>query len=290
MQIFRLMPAPPVKTILSLQSEVVFGHVGNSAARFALQRMGHDVLGLPTVLFSNHPGHGGFRGRATPVEELRALLDGLEERGLLAQVDAVLSGYLGEAAQADLVREAVLRVKRLRPAAPYLLDPVFGDEGGAYARPGVAEAMAKHLLPLADIVTPNRFELASLTSRRIEGPADAVSAARMLGRPLVLVTSVPAGDAIATMAVTPAAAWSVATPRVPDPPNGIGDLLAALFLGHRLGGQNVPQALGRSASALDRLIAASRGAKDVRLVANQDMLADGQSLPARPFPDGPSAD
>ena len=272
-------PRPP--RILSLQSEVVHGHVGNSAARFALQRLGIDVLALPTVLFTNHPGHGGFRGGVTPVAELDALLEGLEERGFLDGVDAMMSGYLGSADQAETVRAAVLSVKRRNPGAIYLLDPVFGDEGGAYARPGVAEAMAKHLLPLADIVTPNRFELASLTSRRIEDPAAAVGAARTLGRKLVLATSVPgAAGEIGTAAITPDKAWLTMAPRAAHAPSGTGDLLAALFLGWRLRGEDVPGALARATGAVAALIAASGTAKDLPLIAGQDALLTARLDPA----------
>lgn len=275
------LPRPP--RVLSIQSEVAAGHVGNGAARFALQRLGVDVVALPTVLFSNHPGHGGFAGRAVPVADLEALLEGLTARGFLDGIDAVLSGYLGEAAQAECVREAVRTVKRRNPGALYLLDPVFGDEGGAYARPGVAEAMARHLLPLADIVAPNRFELASLSSRRIESAADAAAAARALGRPLVLATSVPcAGGAIGTAAVTAAEAFLASAPRAAHAPSGTGDLLAALFLGWRLKGAAIGEALGRAAGAVTDLIALSGDAKDLALVAGQDRLSEAR-LEVRPL-------
>ncbi len=275
MQTLRRMTIPRPPRILSIQSEVVHGHVGNAAARFALQRIGVDVLALPTVLLSNHPGHGGFRGRVTPPEELDALLAGLAERGFLEGVDAVLSGYLGAPEQAEFVRQAVLAAKRRNPGTLYLLDPVFGDDGGAYARPGVAEAMAKHLLPLADIVTPNRFELASLTSRRIDDADAAVSAARLLGRPLVLATSVPgSAGTIGTAAVTAGEAWIATARRAAHAPSGTGDLLAALFLGWRLKAAGIPEALGRSAGAVTALIAASGTAKDLALVAGQAALVD----------------
>lgn len=273
MQTLDRMTVSPPRRVLSIQSEVVHGHVGNAAARFALQRLGIDVLALPTVLFSNHPGHGGFRGSVTPAADLTALLEGLETRGFLDQVDAVLSGYLGSADQAEAVRAAVLSVKRRNPGAIYVLDPVFGDEGGAYARPGVAEAMAKLLLPLADVVTPNRFELASLTSRRIEGADAAVSAARILGRKLVLATSVPgAAGEIGTAAITTDKTWLAMAPRAAHAPSGTGDLLAALFLGWQLKGETVPDALARAAGAVATLIGLSGTAKDLALVAGQEAL------------------
>jgi pyridoxine kinase len=277
------MACPAPKRVLSIQSEVVHGYVGNTAVRFVLQRLGVEVLALPTVLFSNHPGHGGFRGRATAPEDLRALLEGLDERGFLDRIDAVLSGYLGIPEHADIVRDAVVLLKRKRPGTLYMLDPVFGDDSGPYARPGVAEAMGRDLLPLADIVTPNRFELATLAGRPVATETDAIAAARALDRPLVLATSVPCNDGrIGTAAVTASQAWIARTARIDNPPNGIGDLLAALFLADRLTGADLPTALGHSAGIIDRLIAASPASKDVRLVEAQAALAMGESLTVFP--------
>jgi len=277
----------PHPRVLSIQSEVVFGHVGNAAARFALQRLGIDVLCLPSVLFSNHPGHAGRRGEATPASVLDDLLTGLEERGFLEEVDGVISGYLGSPDQAAIVKRAVLAVKRRNPGAVYMLDPVFGDDGGAYAKPGIAEAMARELLPLADIVTPNRFELASLTSRRIESAGDAAAAARLLGRPLVLATSAPAGAGeIGTMAVTAKEAWLVTTTRVESPPSGTGDLLASLFLGWRLKDTGIDVALGKSVAAVDHMIRAAKagGFSEMPLVTEQQALSAPEiCAPAQAF-------
>ncbi|MFT3810712.1 MAG: pyridoxal kinase [Micropepsaceae bacterium] len=268
----------PRPRVLSIQSEVAFGHVGNSAARFALQRLGVDVMALPTVLFSNHPGHNGMKGQPVAPGLLDDLLTGLDERGFLDGVDAVISGYLGDPAQAEIVRRAVTVVKGRNPGALYLLDPVFGDEGGAYAKPGIAEAMARQLLPLADIVTPNRFELASLTSQKVETAPDAAAAARLLGRPLVLATSAPAAvpDRIGTMAVTAGEAFLVTTARVEHPPSGTGDLLASLFLGRRLKGADIADALSASVASVDHMIRAAKAGdlSEMPLVAEQKALSD----------------
>lgn len=278
------MSASRPRRILSIQSEVVAGHVGNSAARFALQRLGFDVLALPTVLFSNHPGHGGFRGRATEPSVLKELLDGLDERGLLRGVDAVLSGYLGSPDHAEIVRDAVRRVHAQNETALYALDPVFGDDHGAYARPGVAEAMAELLLPLAKIVTPNRFELATLSGRPFDDRGSVIDAARSLARPIVLATSVPCGpDRIGTACITPDEAWLAETDRMDDPPSGTGDLLSALFLAGHLAERSIPETLGRNAASLDRLIRVSQGRKDIDLIAHQKLLIDGARLPVVPF-------
>jgi len=266
------MPEP--LCVLSLQSEVVRGHVGNSVARFALQRLGLDVWAVPTVLLSNHPGHGRFRGEATSSAALSALIDGLDAHGWLARCSGVISGYLGAADQARVVADAVRRVKAQNRTAIYLCDPVFGDDNGAYARPGVAEAMARELVPLADIVTPNRFELSSLTSRKIESAVDAVAAARALGKAETVVTSVPfEGGRIGTVAATRDGAWTVTAPRIERVPNGSGDLLAALYLAARLQGRDAAAALTAACSAVDGVLRASADADELRLVAAQAELA-----------------
>ncbi len=267
------------KRVLSIQSEVAAGHVGNSAARFVLQRMGIDVVALPTVLFSNHPGHGGFRGQAIPAVDLAGLIEGLDERGFLAGVDAVISGYLGSAEQAGIVADAVRLVKRQNGDVLYLLDPVFGDDSGAYARPGVADAMRQDLLPLSDIVAPNRFELASLSGRAVIDDRSAVAAARSLGRTLVLATSIPCGEAIGTAVVTAQTAFLASAPRLASAPSGTGDTLAAMFLGRLLQGCDPEAALGLAASAIDRLISNSARRKDIALVRHQAMLTAEDRLP-----------
>ncbi len=274
------MPEP--RCVLSIQSDVVRGHVGNAAARFALQRVGVDAWAVPTVLLSNHPGHGKFRGDVTSAAAIASLIDGLDAHGWLARCDGVISGYLGAADQARAVADAVRRVKAQNPLAVYLCDPVFGDDDGAYARPGVAEAMARELVPLADVVTPNRFELTSLTSKKIESAADAVAAARALGKTEAVVTSVPfEGGRIGTVAVVGSSAWAVAAPRIAQVPNGSGDLLAALYLAARLNGRDVAAALSAACSAVDGVLRASAGVDELRLVAAQaELVRPSQVLAA----------
>src|ERR1700691_5550077 len=144
--------------ILSFQSEVVYGHVGQGAARFALQRLGHEVWAFPPVLLSSHAGYPRVEGEVIAAGSLRRLLEGLSANGWLGRCDAILSGYLGNAEQAAVIADAIAEVKRANANAVYCLDPVIGDDGRPYAKHGVAEAMARMLLPLADIVTPNAFE------------------------------------------------------------------------------------------------------------------------------------
>lgn len=270
--------------ILSIQSHVAYGHVGNSAAAFALQRRGHDVWAVPTVLFSNQPGHGGKRGRTVPAAWLADMISGVEERGWLARCGAVLSGYLGARAQAEVVAAAVRRTRAANPHALYLCDPVFGDvPGGIYVDTHLVQDFRELLTPLADIVTPNAFELAHLADRPVDGPETAITAARRLSAPLVLATSIPIGAReIGTLAVTPDEAWIVPVNLLEAPPHGSGDLMAALFLGHMLDGRTPRQALVRSASAVDALLnaAVSEGLDEMPLVRMQEVLEAEPALTA----------
>jgi pyridoxine kinase len=260
--------------VLSIQSEVVHGHVGNRAARFALERLGHAAWTIPTILLSSHAGYARVEGEATNAGLMRRLVDGLDGNGWLRACDAVLSGYLGHADQADVVSDAVRRVKAANPRAIYCLDPVFGDAGRAYAKPGVADAMAQALLPLADIVTPNVFELSSLTGVAIHNPEDAQDAARKLSRPIVVATSVPAADRIGALAVEGADAWLAATPRLDSAPHGAGDLFAALFLAAKLSGHALPDALARATASVFHILSASAGLNEMVLLAEQDWLVE----------------
>jgi len=261
--------------ILSIQSEVVYGHVGQGAARFALQRQGHEVWALPTVLLSSHAGYSRVEGEAVSTDLLRRLIAGLDANGWLRGCDAVLSGYLGSAVQAEVVGETVRNVKAASPRSVYCLDPVIGDDGRPYAKAGVAEAMARTLLPLADIVTPNAFELSRLTSVPIRDVSDALVAARRLARPLVVATSVPAGpDRLGVLAVEKDAAWLASTPRLVNAPHGAGDLFAALFLGARLQGCDVRSALERATSSVFVILHQSVAANshEMLLIAEQAIL------------------
>ncbi|HEY2445921.1 MAG TPA: pyridoxal kinase [Rhizomicrobium sp.] len=259
--------------ILSLQSEVVYGHVGQGAARFALQRLGHEVWALPTVLLSSHAGYARVEGETIAAGRLKQLLDGLSANGWLAGCDAVLSGYLGSPEQAEIVADAVSRVKMAKPEAIYCLDPVIGDDGRVYAKPGVAEAMARTLLPLADIVTPNAFELTQLSALPVRNAAEARAASARLGRPLVAATSIPEGDTrTGALALTRGESWLVSTPRLDGVPRGAGDLFAALFLAARLAGCAVPDALHTTTAAVFHVLSKSRGRNEMQLIAEQQAL------------------
>ncbi len=264
--------------VLSIQSGVVYGHVGNSAAQFCLQRMGHEAWRIDTVRFSNHPGHGGFSGEVTAAAEIDALAAALDARGWLAGCDALLSGYLGAAGQGEAVLGAARRLRAANPRALWLLDPVIGDDGRVFVKPGIPEFMRDQAVPAADILAPNGFELAWLSGMPVHDVASAAAAARRLrgGRAqVVLATGIrPGAGSIATLALHASGVHVVETPRVDMPANGTGDSFAALFLGRFLATRDVPDALGHAASAVCALLraTAARGERELALVAAQDAL------------------
>ena len=271
-------------TVLSIQSHVVAGHVGNDAAAFALQRLGIEVWPIHTVQFSHHTGHGAWTGQAFAAAHVRELVDGLDARGLLGRVDAVLSGYIGSADAGEAIVDAVRRVKTQNSSALYCCDPVMGDVGrGVFVKPDVPEFFANTALSLADIITPNVFELGLLTDSDPQTHVQLVAAARALlqrGARIALVTSARTEDegSIATLAVTADATWSVRTPYLPlDPmPNGMGDCIAALFLGRYLQHRNIAFALSQAVSSLFSLVRGTDAAmpRDLNLIAMQDELVN----------------
>lgn len=241
--------------ILSISSQVVWGPVGNTAAVPALQAKGHEVLALPTITLSNHPGHGAPAGFRTQAEDMARMFAALEALGALHHLDAMLTGYFASAGQ---VQEVAALLDRI--AVPhFLVDPVMGDHGRLYIPQEVAEAIRDHLLPRADTLTPNAFELAWLSGREVNDEASAIAAARTLGPAEVLATSIPAGeDRLATLLVTRDHVHRVVTPRLAHVPHGTGDFLSGLYLAERL--VHPPQqALVSAMKTLARAIAMSHG-------------------------------
>ena len=277
--------------ILSIQSQVAYGHVGNSAAVLPLQRLGFDVFPLNTVQLAHHPGYGAWRGHRLLPEQLDEILGGLVERGVLGRCAAVLSGYLGDPGMAAVVARAVAAVRAARPDAPYLCDPVIGDDApGVFVSPGVPEAIRGRLVPLADMVVPNRFELAHLTGRQVESLDDALAAAtelRARGPRLVIVTGLSLPDRpgeLAVLADMADEAWLVSTPQLPLAiGGGTGDAFSALFLGHYLMTAELRGGLERAIAAMFALVerTSEAGAEELELVAAQDALvAPGPRFPA----------
>ncbi|EYB68090.1 pyridoxamine kinase [Deinococcus phoenicis] len=281
-------PALP-QNILSIQSWVSYGHVGNAAAVFPLQRLGFEVWPINTVQFSNHTGYGAWTGMVFPPELVADLLSGIEARGVLPECAAVLSGYMGSEGTVSAVVEAVRRVRAANAGALYCCDPVMGDVGrGVFVRPELPDLIRAQAVPEADIVTPNQFELELLTGHSVRTLPDALAAARTLratlrgdGPRIVVVTSLVREDApagmIETLAVTEDGAWLCRTPLLPlDPPrNGTGDAIAALFLGHFLQTRDAGKALSLSMSALYALLDLTHrlDTREIQLVAAQDEYA-----------------
>lgn len=273
--------------ILSIQSAVAYGHVGNSAAVFPLQRLGHEVLAVNTVQFSNHTGYGAWRGPVLSGVDVAEVVLGIEERGAMAEVDLVLSGYQGSPEIAAVILDAVARVKAANPAASYACDPVMGNaRSGCFVNPEIPPLIRDRIVPAADLLTPNQFELGELTGRDLgEGAAldvvlDAVAAVRARGPRSVLVTSaehagVPAEE-IAMLAVTDEGAWEIRTPRLPIAANGSGDVTAALFSAHLASTDDPGAALERTASSVFDLLenTCTAGSRELLLVESQQTYAE----------------
>jgi pyridoxine kinase len=267
-------------TVLSIQSRVAYGHVGNAAAIFPLQCLGVEAWALDTVAFSNHTGHGRWRGDVVAAETVAALFDGIADLGVLPSIDAVLSGYIGTAETGAVLLDIVARIKQANPTALFCCDPVIGDtDTGSYVRDGVAKFFRDHALALADIVTPNRFELEFLTGQTIATIGDANEAAATLRRQgpgVVLVTSLDiAPDQMTILASGPDGAWAIETPRLPVMLNGCGDVTAALFLGHLVSGASLADALARTAASMFAVIETTvgLGRYELALVAAREELA-----------------
>jgi pyridoxine kinase len=280
-----LMSMPPAPTVLSIQSRVAYGHVGNAAAVFPLQLLGCEAWTLDTVMFSNHTGHGRWRGAVVPADEIAELFDGIADLGVPARCDAVLSGYLGDVATGAVLLDIVGRVKAANPQALFCCDPVMGDiDSGMYVRPGLPEFFRDEALRVADIATPNRFELEWLTGAAVTSLAQAAAAAealRCMGPRIVLVTSLDSEtDRVAMMAVAPDGAFVAETPRLPIVLNGCGDVTAALLLAWLLRGATLPDALAATIAAIYAVLEATMHANrnELALVAMQHELIS----PSRP--------
>ena len=267
--------------VLSIQSSVAYGHVGNSAAVFPLQRLGHEVWPVLTVHFSNHTGYGAWRGPLLSSADVASVIMGIDERGVLGEVDAVLSGYQGAEDMGAVILNAVARVKALNPGAVYCCDPVLGDvDRGFFVRPGIPEFMRDHVVPAADIVTPNHFELDFLTGRSTTTLPEVLAAiadVQAMGPSHVLVTSaLPHDDSMQVIAASPEGVWAVATPQLPITPSGCGDLAAALYLAHLTTTGSPASALAATTSSVFAVLEKTllSGSREIQLVAAQDAIAD----------------
>lgn len=269
--------------VLSIQSQVVYGHVGNSAAAFVLQRQGHAVWQVPTVLFSNHLGKPTFRGRAVPAEQARDMVEGLKELGYLDQVDMLLTGYLGTADTARLTAELAGLIRKNNPKAIFACDPVMGDDDSLYVKPDLADTIASDLVPIADVLLPNIFELARLTGRMVRDGAAALEAAQDLQRSskvkVLVATGIPAvrADRIAAIALVDGTVHRAEAQRRTMRVSGTGDTFAALFTGHYVTHRDAARALDFAMKGMDTICAATEkaDADELMIVQTQDAWIRG---------------
>ncbi|WP_298963584.1 pyridoxal kinase [uncultured Roseibium sp.] len=280
-------PEPQKKPILIITSQVVRGGISGRGLSFALERIGHDVWFLPTILLPWHPGHGKGTRIVPASADFNSIAADLAGSDKIGEIGAVISGYLGEASQAEAVAGLVEAVKQKAPGTPYVCDPVMGDHtsasgGGLYVPEATAHAIRDRLVPLADIVTPNTFELGWLTGRTVESELDALAAARTLGNERVLVTSSPAmrRNAIANLLAGPRGAVAAEHAAIANPPHGTGDLIAGLFLSNSLEGLDDEEALKRASASVFELVARSvkKGADELLFAEEQQSVVRAMAL------------
>src|SRR3954469_21476797 len=279
----------PVVSVLSIQSHVAYGHVGNASAVFPLQRLGIEVWPVHTVQFSNHTGYGEWTGRVFDGQAIDEVVQGIADRGVLGRCDAVLSGYLGSADIGHAVTGAVARVREANPDAVYCCDPVIGDVGrGVFVRPGIEEFLRGVPVPAADVITPNHFELdllAGTTTTSLDAVKDAVATVHALGPRVVLTTSLVTDDTpddcVDLLAVEGGRFHRVRTPLLHVSVNGAGDPIAALFLAHWLSTRSAADALGRAAASVFGLLTRTEAARsrEILLIEAQDEVV----APSRTF-------
>jgi pyridoxine kinase len=253
--------AMPLALILS--SHVSASRVGGGAQALALAHFRIDCMVAPTVLYGRHPGWGAPGGAAVPVEALEGMLDGIEANGLFAQTDLVLTGYFASAPQVRAAARAIDAVRgapRDREARKpvIIVDPTIGDAGkGLYVPADVAEAVLTDLVPRADIVAPNTWELQRMTGAEARTPTQALHSARLLGKP-VLVSSVQRGSEIGVVYADKKEAWLAAHQRADSAPKGTGDLLSALYGAALIDGLTTSYALARAVSGVAETIVAAQ--------------------------------
>ena len=264
-----------VRAVMSIQSSVVYGHVGSTAAALPLHRLGFDVWALPTVVYSSHAGYPGVRGSRTPVATLRELLAGLEALGRLACCEAVLSGYLGGPETWSVVLEALAAVREHRSDAWFVCDPVLGDEGELYLPAELVRTFREQAVPRADLLVPNRFELEWLVDRPVSTIAEAVAAAADLhaagAREVVVKGLVLDHEGRPTQHVVGLdddGAWLARAPHIARFWSGAGDVFTALVAGLRLMGIPLGETVARATALMEELIARTHelGAPELRMV------------------------
>ena len=274
----------PMHTVVSIQSHVAYGHAGNSSAVFPLQRLGLEVWPVHTVTFSNHTGYGSWRGPLLEASQVADVVTGIDERGVLGQADALLVGYQGSPDVGQVILAAADLVKQRNPEAVFCVDPVMGDVGrGFYARPGIPEFMRDHVVPAADIVAPNLFELEFLTDSATHTAPEVLAAIdklREMGPRTVLVTSVVgtdlAHDVMRMFAVSDEGSWMVETPLIDRDFTGSGDLTTAVFLAELLETGDLGTSLSHTASVVYSILQHTheQESQELALISGQHNLVE----------------
>ncbi|RUM97627.1 pyridoxal kinase PdxY [Pseudaminobacter arsenicus] len=271
------------RAVIVISSHVARGSVGNRAAVFALETLGYPVWAVPTVILPWHPGHGRATRIVPDTKQFSALMKDLETAPWLGEVAGVLSGYLGDATQAAAVASLVAAVRARNPKAVYICDPVMGDLGGLYVPEALAAALRDELIPIADIATPNRYELEWLSGgARLDDISSVARAASQLGPEKMLITSAPAMLAGSTgnLLVTPSTTLLAEHRIIERPPNGLGDLTAAVFLARLLGGQPLDKALRSTTASVFEILArtAKRGGDELQLETDAQSLSHPMAM------------
>lgn len=270
------------RAVIVVSSHVARGSVGNRAAVFALETLGHPVWAVPTVILPWHPGHSIATRIVPDADQFAALMKDLEAAPWLGEVAAVLSGYLGDVRQVESLASLVRAVRRENPRALYVCDPVMGDLGGLYVKQGLAEAIRDVLMPTADIATPNRYELAWMVSQELPDMRAVIEAALQAGPPSMLVTSAPAmmRNFTGNLLVSGGEAWLAEHRVIENPPNGLGDLTGAVFLARLLGGVPLDKALQSTTAAVFEILArtAKRGGDELQLETDAQSLSHPMAM------------
>jgi pyridoxine kinase len=251
--------------------------VGNAAITLPLQRLGFEVWPVDTVRFSNHPAHGSYTGQIISACEIAALIDGIEQRALLQSCTAVLSGYLGSAANGHIILEIVDRVKAQNKRALFLCDPVMGDNSQPYVEKDILAFFKDKLAASADIMTPNNYEASILIGEPVDTKQKAIKALPILcakGVKIAIITGIETDGGIETVARDENGTWSVLTPKIPVASSGAGDLFSALFLAKYLDENSTPHALSYAISAVYSVLDVARelSAPDLPIVAAQELI------------------
>jgi pyridoxine kinase len=274
--------ADPPRAVIVVSSHVARGSVGNRAAVFALETLGFPVWAVPTVVLPWHPGHGRATRIVPDPNEFAALMKDLEGARWLGEVAGVLSGYLGDASQAEAIASLVNAVRARNPKTLYVCDPVMGDLGGLYVKQEVAEAIRDRLMPIADVAPPNRYELEWMAGAKLDDIRATMAAAAEAGPRTMLVTSAPAmmAGSIGNLLVTPNEAFLAEHRIIANPPNGLGDLTGALYLARILSGHTPEKALQSTTAAVYEILArtAKRGGDELQLETDSQSLSHPMSM------------